>query len=290
MRYFFTSAMRNIWESKVTGAFTVVTLSVALGFLGAYVAVYMNMQSALGAVNEKFPLTVYLSDGITPAQADVVRARLKGDPAVAGFGYTSKADALNEFRGSDKDASSLIESLGTNPLPASFDVRLKAESGGAEVERLTRELRAMTGVEEVQYLAEEAGRLKEMFRSFRLAGLVLGISVLLGVVFISYGTLRLAVQNHRDEIDLMKLLGATRAFIMGPFLIEGAVLGVFAAGLSLLLLYGLLRIISGLPTLLMLSPSGVSFLPVWAWTGIVAAGGVLGLTGSLFAFFRKLRM
>ena len=290
IRYFLKSAFRNLWESKVTSIFTLVTLSVALGFLGAYLAVFLNLKAALGAVNEKVPLTVYLSDGISAAMTDAIKARLSREPVVAGFDYTSKEQALKEFKSTSDNVGALLDSIGGNPLPASFDVRLKAESAQDGAARLAADLKKMPGVEEVQFLQEEAGQLKAMFNSFSYAGLILGLGVLLGVVFISYSTLRLAVIRHSDEIEVMKLMGSRRSFIMAPFLFEGAVQGVAAAGLSLGLLYGILRLLTRGPSILLLPAGSVSFLPPWAWFGIILAGGLLGLTGSLFAFFRTLRM
>ncbi len=152
-------------------------------------------------------------------------------------------------------------------------------------QKLVADLRKMPGVEEVQYLQEEAGKLKSMLSSFKYAGMLLGLGVLLGVVFISYSTLRLAVLRHAEEIEVYKILGSTRMFIMGPFLFEGLFQGLIAASLSLAILYGLLRVLSG--GLVMLPM--VSFLPLWACAGMLAAGGLLGLTGSFFAFFRTLR-
>src|SRR3990172_9008046 len=171
LKYFAASAAGNLWESKVTSLFTALTLSVALGFLGVYLALYVNMDAALSAVNERFPLTVYLSDGATAAQTDLIKKRLGSDPSVAGFGYTTKEQALKEFKGSSKEESALIEGLGVNPLPASFDVRLKAKADRKVAEKLAGDLRGMAGVEDVQYLQEEAAKLKSMFESFRLAGL-----------------------------------------------------------------------------------------------------------------------
>ncbi len=97
MKYFLTTALKNLWESKITSFFTAVTLAVALGFLGAYLALFLNLQGALSSVNEKFPLTVYLSDGITTAQMDAVNKRLNADPLVASVVFTSKDKALKEF-------------------------------------------------------------------------------------------------------------------------------------------------------------------------------------------------
>ncbi|MBI5189875.1 MAG: hypothetical protein HZA22_04315 [Nitrospirae bacterium] len=290
IRYFISSAFRNLWEAKVTSLFTAVTLSVALGFLGTYLAVFMNMKAALDLMSEKFPLSVYLSDHVSQAQLDAVQDRLKGSPLVSGVTYTSKDKALEDFRGSRKDEAALIDSLGTNPLPASLDVALRPDAGPEAAMALVKEVRTMQGVDEVNYMQEEAGKLRSMLASFRIAGLALGLAVLMGVVFISYSTLRLAVLNHSEEIAVMKLMGAARIFIMGPFLLEGLFQGLIAAGLSLGVLYGLLHYLSGTPSVMLLAPGGLAFLPVWAWLGMIASGGLLGLTGSLFAFVRTLRM
>lgn len=289
LRYFIASALRNLWESKLTSLFMAITLAVALGFLGTYLAVFLSMNAALGKVSEKFPLTVYLTDSVTVAQMDLLKSRLKSDPAVAGFDYTSKEKALKDFKAASKDGAPLIEGLGANPLPASFDVRLRAAPGTAPALKLVADLRAMPGVEEVQYLQQEAGRLKSVFEAFKLAGLILGLGVLLGVVFISYSTLRLHVLNHAGEIEVMRLMGSTRFFVMGPFLVEGIIQGTAAAALSLAFTYGLLHVYSLGPAAIPL-PFGITFLPVWAWSGMLLAGGGLGLAGSFLAFFRTFRI
>jgi cell division transport system permease protein len=288
MKYFFATALKNLWESKITSFFTAVTLAVALGFLGAYLTLFLNFQGALSAVNEKFPLTVYLSDGITAAQMDAVHKRLQSDPQVASVAFTSKEQALKEFSETAGEETPLVKSIGMNPLPASFDIRLKAEGAGSPDE-LVKSLRTMAGVEDVQYLREEAGRLKKMLDSFKLAGLALGLAVLVGVVFISYSTLRLAVLRHQGEIEVMKLLGSTRPFIMGPFLAEGALQGLMASGLSVGLLYASVRWISTSKALPVLD-GGIHFLPPQAWLGIIFVGTFLGFTGSFLAFFRTLKM
>jgi len=289
MKYFLTTALKNLWESKITSFFTAVTLAVALGFLGAYLALFLNLQGALSAVNEKFPLTVYLYDGITTAQMDAVNKRLNADPLVASVVFTSKDKALKEFSDTASDETPLIKSIGMNPLPASFDIRLKGEGAAGSPDDLVKALRTMAGVEDVQYLREEAGRLKRMLDSFKFAGLALGLAVLVGVVFISYSTLRLAVLRHQGEIEVMKLLGSTRPFIMGPFLAEGALQGVMASGLSVGLLYAAVRWISVSKAMPVLD-GGIHFLPPAAWLGIIFVGTFLGFTGSFLAFFRTLKM
>ena len=290
IRYFVSSALRNLWESKVTTIFTVVTLAVALGFMGAYIGVFIGVKSTLGAVSESFPLTVYLTDHITGSERAAVEATLKKDPAVESYAYTSKEKALADFKGSFKKESPLVDSLGSNPLPASYDVRLKADAQSAGVEALVKGLRPMPGVEDAQYMQDEAGRMMTVLKSLRTAGIILGLGVILGVVFISYSTLRLSVLAHKDEIEVVKLMGATRPFIMAPFLIEGVIQGLAAGGLALLLLHGLLRVLSGASATVLLTDSGAGLLPLWAWAGILASGAALGLAGGLIAFVRTLRM
>ncbi|MHB8172898.1 MAG: cell division protein FtsX [Nitrospirota bacterium] len=289
MKYFLITALKNLWESKITSFFTAVTLVVAFGFLGAYLTVFLNIKGALSAVNEKFPLTVYLSDGVTAAQMDAIKHRLGSDPLVASVGYTSKSQALKDFSETDQEATSLINSIGMNPLPASFDIGLRAGGAQGSAEKLVKDLRAMPGVEDVQYLQAEAGRLKNLFNSFELVGLALGLAVLIGVVFISYSTLRLTVLRHSSEIEVMKFLGSTRPFIMGPFLAEGALQGFAAAGISVGFLYVTVRWVEASKALSVLSGE-VHFLPPLAWIGLILAGALLGFTGSFFAFFRSLKM
>jgi len=290
LAYFIKTALRNLWESKLTSLFTLVTLSVAFGFLGAYMTIFMNMNSALGMMTERFPLTVYLSDDISTAQLDALKKRVVDDPSVAGMEYTSKKRAFELFKEKLKDEASIMESLGDNPLPASLDISVKPDTRVGTVDAMLDDVRSMPGVGEVQYLRDEASKLRSFMDSIKSAGLVLGLGVLLGVVFISYSTLRLAVLNHLEEISVLKLMGATRLFIMTPFLLEGALQGLASAVLSLGLLYGLLRAFSDASAIVLLTPTGLSFLPVWAWSGILAAGALLGLTGSFFAFGRTLRM
>lgn len=288
--FFIKTALRNLWESKVTSFFTLVTLSVALGFMGAYLAIFINMKTALGVMSEELPLMVYLSDGAGPAQTDALKEMLASDPAVARFEYTSKEQALKEFSESLGDKGAMVENLGDNPLPASFNISIEPATGAEQADKLIARLGVMGGVDDVQYLKEEAGKLRTLMGSLRMVGLLLGLCVLLGVVFISYSTLRLAVLNHRDEIEVLKLMGATRLFVMAPFLIEGALQGLLAALASLGMLYGVLHAFSSHSAVVLLSPAGFKFLPVWAWFGLLAAGGALGLTGSFFAFSRTLRM
>ena len=89
---------------------------------------FINLNAALGAVNEKFPLTLYITDSASAAMLDAIKARLTSDPAVAGFEYISKEQALKEFKESAKGEAPLLDSLGNNPLPASLDISLKASS------------------------------------------------------------------------------------------------------------------------------------------------------------------
>ncbi|HEY3345999.1 MAG TPA: permease-like cell division protein FtsX, partial [Nitrospirota bacterium] len=249
-----------------------------------------NLASALGAVNEKFPLTVYLSDSVAQAQKDAIKSRLGADIAVAGFDYTSKEQALKAFKGANNSEAALIQGIGGNPLPASFDVRLKAGSAAERAKKLVADLSKMGGVEEVQFLQDEAGKLKSLLDAFSFGGLAAGLGVFIGVLFISYSTLKLAVVRHIDEVEVLKLMGSPRSFIMAPFLLEGLLQGVVASGIAIAILYGLLTLAGS--GALSFVPAGATlvFMPFWAWGGLVAAGGLLGLSGSFFAFFKTLKM
>ena len=118
-------------------------------------------------------------------------------------------------------------------------------------------------------------------------GIAAGFFVLIGVVFISYSTLKLAVVRHSDEVDVLRLMGSSRSFVMAPFLIEGMLQGVAASGLAILLLFALVRTVSSGAVAFIPAGADLAFMPIWAWAGLILAGGLMGLSGSLFAFFRR---
>jgi cell division transport system permease protein len=242
---------------------------------------------------EQFQVTVFLEDKITAEQLALVKKRIQSERAVKGMGYTSKEEALQSFKRELRGKESLLEGLGENPIPASLQLRIHEAYQTPEALRsLTVSLARLEGVDDVLYGQEWVDRLTGAIRLLRLLGLSVGLALGMASLLIVSNTIRLAVYARVEEIEIMRLVGATKMHIRAPFLLEGLIQGALGAGLALLLLFGAYR-----ATLwqLQLTPGQIfgigvgSFLdPRWAGAMLVA-GASVGAFGSLISVHRFLR-
>lgn len=229
--YPFKAALSGIWREKWINALSVLTIATVLflimtGFIMAY-----NAALALRSLPDKFSITVFLDDGIMPADVQRIRNEVEGKPAVKKLRYISKDDALDELKSAVKDADFIFGGLEGNPLPASFELKLEGGSVTWEaVEALAASLKGIKGVSEVQYGKEFLSAIQSISRNLNIIIGTLAGALAGGVVFVCYSTVKILFYRKRDEVETIKFLGATKGFIRAPFLIEGALLG-FAGGL-----------------------------------------------------------
>ena len=169
--YHFREALASFRSSRLASFLSVGTIGVALFVFGGFLLLYVNLEALLHRWGEGMNVTVYLEDAVTKRQAAALRKRVARHPAVARVTYRSKAEALETFRRELRDAQSLLEGLGENPLPASLEIRLKPEARSPEaVARLKAFLEPLPGVEEVQYAQAWVANLSATVSALRLLG------------------------------------------------------------------------------------------------------------------------
>jgi cell division transport system permease protein len=292
-RYIFEDALVNIRRSGWGGVASIGTMAVSFVIVGIFLIITGNLGALVAEWKEQFQVTVFLEDGISGEQLALVRKRIQSERAVKAVTYTSKAEALQQFKRELQGKESLLEGLGENPIPASLQLRVhEAYQTPEALRQLTSSLSRLEGVEDVMYGQEWVDRLSSVIRLLRLLGLSVGLALGLASLLIVSNTIRLAVYARSEEIEVMRLVGATRLHIRAPFLLEGMIQGLLGAGLALLLLFGAYR-----ATLwqLQVTPGQIfgmgvgSFLdPQWALLMVVAGAGV-GAFGSLISVGRFLR-
>jgi cell division transport system permease protein len=293
LRYIFEDALINIRRSGWGGLASIGTMAVSFVIVGIFLIITGNLGALVAEWKEQFQVTVFLEDGITGEQLALVRKRIQNERAVKGMTYTSKAEALQQFKRELQGKDSLLEGLGENPIPASLQLRVhEAYQTPEALKQLTASLGRVEGVEDVMYGQEWVDRLSAVIRLLRLLGLGVGLALGLASLLIVSNTIRLAVYARAEEIEVMRLVGASRLHVRAPFLLEGMIQGTLSAGLALLLLYGAYR-----ATLwqLQVTPGQVfgmgvgSFLELrWAVLMVVSGAGV-GAFGSLISVGRFLR-
>jgi cell division transport system permease protein len=289
LAYFFQEALTSLWRSRLINALSIGTIAVSLFVLGAFLTVASNLSDVVTRWAQKVQVTFYLADGLEDRIRDSLLNQLREDPAVQDVTLVSRDQALDRFRGLFRDLRSLPDDLGGNPFPASLEVSLRPEHQSAEkVQRLVRAFEKAPGVEEVQYDLLWIQRLSTAVRLVRGVGAFLGGILVLAGVFTISNVIRLTVYARQDELDIMRLVGATRAYVKGPFVMEGMIQGGLGGLLSLGLLWLAFRVAARDALAASdLMGRAVVFLPASVCVLIVAGGMVVGVVGSLVSLGRS---
>ena len=293
LRYIVEDALTNLRRSGWGGVASVGTIAVSFVIVGIFLIITGNLGALVADWKEQFQVTVFLEDGITVDQLALLRKRVQSERAVRSTTYTSKAEALQQFKREMQGKESLLEGLGENPIPASLQLRVhEAYQTPEALKQLTASLGRLEGVEDVMYGQEWVDRLSSVIHVLRLLGLSVGLALGLASLLIVSNTIRLAVYARAEEIEVMRLVGATRLHIRLPFVLEGIIQGTLGAGLALLLLFGAYRAtlwqIQMTPGQIFGMGVGSFLAPHWVVL-MVAVGAAVGAFGSLISVGRFLR-
>jgi cell division transport system permease protein len=258
-------------------------VGLALYVVGLFGLATYNLQLALTSVEERVEVAVYLRDDARQAEIDLALSELATIPEVRSVSFVSKRDALERARIDLPEFGQLFSDLEVNPLPQSLEVELRpGERNPDVVERVSSIASAYPFVEDVRYGREWVDKLFTLRRIGAATTAVLGSAFALVAALIIGTALRIAVFARRDEIYVMRLVGAKSSFIRRPFLLEGAMAGMLGGLLAWALTYATYR---GVYSFLF----EVAWMPTsWVTLGLLA-GGVFGAVSSALAIRRHLR-
>jgi cell division transport system permease protein len=227
-------AWQGFWRNGVMSIAASATMAFMLTLLAGFWVVQTGLSAGLDFVESKVQVRAFVKDDASQADIDALRVRVAALPVVAGVDYTTKEAALEAFKVREAQAGheDLVRFLDTNPLHASLDIRLvDPKQTGDVVELLT----AATIVDHVLPVEDVVDRLLAVTTVIRTIGLVLLGAVGITVLFIVVNTIRLAVVARGTEIEIMRLVGASDAFVRWPFVFEGALVGFIGAAVTLIL-------------------------------------------------------
>ena len=290
------SSARDAWNkmliSPVQASMTTLVIAIALALPAALYVTVGNLQQVSAGIESTAQITLYLQSGAKPEAISTLQGKLQAHPSVAEVSFISAEDALTEFQ----QLSGLGESLqllDENPLPAVLMVQPVSNVAEPEAaEALVEELREWGGVDDVRLDMKWVQRLHAILEMGRRVALALGIALALGVLLVVGNTIRLAVQNRRDEIVVVKLVGGTDGYVRRPFLYTGLWYGLIGGLLGWLLVWaGMLWLDGAVAGLSALYRSGFRLSgPGFVELGtLLLSGAVLGLLGAWLAVGRHLR-
>ncbi len=239
MKRFYQRAIKDILENRFLTTVTVVTIALSIMIASAFALFFINAGDILNLWQKGIRMMVYLKTDTSEAGRLDTKYRLQTIAGVQEARYISKAEALRKLQGQMKQHTALLENLNSNPLPEAFEVYLEpASRGSAELAFLAERIAALPAVAEVEYGQQWIRRFTNIINLFRLAGYGIGGLFFLATVFIVANTIRLVLYSRRDEIEIMRLVGATDRFIKIPFYLQGMIQGGLGTLIGLAILLG----------------------------------------------------
>jgi cell division transport system permease protein len=270
-------------RAPLPSVLSITTIGFSLFVFGLFGLVTVNIHDVIGTVAERVEVVAYLQRGTPIETITVAMGDIQSFPEVQSVTHVTSAVALARARRELPEFQSIFQDLEANPLPASLEVHLKPEyRDAAHAAAVADRLRSFNFVDDVRFGSDWVAKLDHLRNIAAAVGAAVGAAFALVAVMIIGTTIRMAVLHRREEITIMRLVGATDGFIRRPFLLEGLAKGLLGGVLALGLCYGAWALVNAYLL------RAAFFTGAEVAAGIVA-GGLLGLLGSLVSIGRHLR-
>lgn len=238
--YIAGSAWKNLKDHGPTMILSVTAVGFTLLLFATYVLVVSNLQAVGKGVGDQLQVIVYLDRGFQEGALGPLAERIGAMEEVEAVVYCSPQQALDSLKESLGRSSRVLEMLQENPLPASFDVRLKTPYRNLDaIRELAARLQREAGVEQVEFGGAWIERFFDFVRVLRWLGGALGLMLLAATVIVISSTLSLGFYARKEEIEILRLVGASEPYVKLPFFFEAMFQGTGGAVLALALLWGL---------------------------------------------------
>lgn len=284
----FTSLKRNF---SVTLA-SVATVMATIFIFGIFLMLALSINSLVQNVEEQTVVRVFLEDGTTVEQRTSLEGVIASQAGVTEYTFEDKVTAFNNAKAGLDEDSNLLDGFSAesnNPYPDSYIVELEAPE---HADPLVQATDSQPGVESIANDSDTVNTLISWAKTIRTVGVIIFVILILVSLFLIGNSIKLAVINRREEIEIMKFVGATNWYIRWPFIIEGIIIGLLGAGLAVGILYfayryAYLQAQLSLPFVSLPNPAVITQWLSWQF---LIAGSLIGAIGSFFSIRRHLNV
>jgi len=284
---------RNIKGSLFANLTTIGIIAVCMLIFSTFTLIAFNLTSLLKIWGDKIEVVTYLKKGTPLKEVEILLKKARLIEGVEAVKYISPFDAMAFMASKLGSQKNLLEGIQPSVLPSSFEIQLKKDHRNPEkIKEVVLQLKQFPQIEEIQYGEEWVGTFSALVHLLQVTQWTLGGLILVAMIFIISNTLQLTISSRREEIEVMRIVGASPAFIQVPFYIEGLLQGLFGTGLAILFLFVLhkgffLYVPPSIQTWLRGIP--ILFLPLETAAWILLGGMILGFFGSFVASMRFLQ-
>lgn len=284
-------AVKDILDHRFLSTVTIVTIAIAILIASAFALFFVNANAIVNSWKKGIRIMVYLKPNSSEINVADIKSKIEGMEGVKNVQFISSKEALERLKNQMKRQSSLLNDLQENPLPDAFEVRLTDNFQNQDkVEMLAARLESLSQVDEVEYGQIWLGRFTNILNLFRLTGYVMGVLFFVATVLIVANTIRLVLYSRREEVEIMRLVGATDGFIRAPFYIEGLIQGALGGIIGLATLFVLFMFISSnVDKGLTSSLFAIRFLSWDAFLGILICSMFVGWMGCFLSLKQFLK-
>ena len=289
-----TNFRRNSWLAFSTVGIMVLALLIFSGL----VAFNVVSQNAIASLEEKVDVTAYLKTEVSEGAALEIARELENRSEVLFVNYVSRDQALEEFKKRHEDEELIQEALkelGQNPLQASLEIKARETAQYASLVSFLEQGRFGNLIDKIDFYENQTviSRIQKISSGLRVGGILVTLILSLIAVLVTFNTIRLTIFNQKQEIEIMRLVGASNWHIRGPYVVEGAIYGIIA-GLAVLIIF--------YPIVYFTSPKIQAFIPsvnlanyFSNFSGemlvlVLGSGISLGIASSLIAVRKHLKI
>ncbi len=291
-KYSFKEALKSIKRNKTLSIASIATVTATLFLLGAITLGVANADKLITQLGSMVEVKIYLKEDISDNNKNAIENKIKEVDGIDKITFQSKEDALKDVKEQMNDELGQLTSgfEDNNPFPASFTVNVKEP---LVVDKFVSSIKDMNGIDEIKDARSIIAKISKLTDSFKIGAAVAFVVFIMISLFLIGNTIKITVFTRKKEIGIMKYVGATDWFIRWPFIIEGMILGIFGAVISVVVLGFIYSIIINnlsADTLFGFDLVGISYILkviIWEFLG---CGVFIGAIGSIISMRKFLKV
>ncbi|MGD9332022.1 MAG: permease-like cell division protein FtsX, partial [Desulfobacterales bacterium] len=281
LKFHIRRALQDIRSNRMLSLVTTSTFALSILIVSAAILFFINMADVIDGWRQGIRIMAYLQNDLTDADRRHLKVRIENLYGVKQTQFVPKEQALARLRRQMGRQASIVDKLENNPLPDAYEIQMLAASQSWDkVEQLAAALERLEGIAEVEYGQRWIKRIINIFNLFQMTGYIMGALFFMAAIFIVGNTIRLVLYSRREEVEIMRLVGATERFILAPFYFQSLIQAALGGAIGLVALYLMYMLIqSRIATEAAGAYFQLRFLPPSVLLGIVGCAMIVGWLG-----------
>lgn len=279
--YSIVEGTKGLKRARVSAFISIFTIFLSLILIAVFLILIFNVHRIVRQIQSGMEVEIFIDNSFTYEQVEILGQQISAINGIESIHYVSKEDAAGFFK--QRLGQDVFQILEENPLPASFQIKLKPQFRSANItQKIFDELLALDGIDEILYRHDLLVLLEKYMNIFILSIIIIGSLLAFGAIVLVSNTIKLVILSRKETIEIMKLVGATRSFIRRPFVVEGIIQGFIGGAIASVFINVLFKVIK-------VEIPGLIFMDRRIYPVILLSGIFFGFIGSVLALRKFLK-